>query len=293
MSKTDVRERICLAAFLLCASCTKAAIGPGDSGADQIAVVPDAGPGRDASPVLDVGQPSPDVGEDLAIRQDTGSDIAEDVRGDVPDNGSGGSPGMGGSGAGGTGAGGMGIGGAGVDAGVGGSGGTAPTPSVAGQLIFTEIMADSAAAIATAPLTSDDVGEWVELQNRSSGPLDLFGCALFDSSNTDVINAHLVVMPGDLVVLARSTPGFSADYTYSNVKFADAGDVARLSCGLVNVDVVDFRPGNGFTLMQGYSLSRDAAGVWCSPTHVYNTTSKGVDHGTPGQPNDSCGGGPG
>lgn len=168
-----------------------------------------------------------------------------------------------------------------------------PQPTL-NQVVFTEIMYDSKAALAPAGLTPDDVGEWVELFNASTESFDLFGCNLSDSKNTDTITTHLVLAPGALVTLSRSAPGFIADFVYANVKFSDTGDIARLSCGTAVIDAVNFT--TGFVLSQGYSLSLDPGHIlqnddpasWCAPTKVYNITSRGSDFGTPGVKNDPC-----
>jgi hypothetical protein len=261
--------RLALAlAALLCASCVDVHVRQADAGPDE-----DTTPDVDAPD--DAAQP-PDLSDEVAVD-------APAV--DAVEAGQGGAPGLGGgSGSGGTGAGGGGLGGSGS----GGSGGAAPTPSAIGQVLIVEIMFDSAAALPPVGGTSDDVGEWVELENQTDTEFDLYGCSLLDMSHVDPITAHVILPPRGLVTLSRSAPGFLADYVYSTVKFSDGGDIARFTCGALVVDVVDFRA--GFTLMQSYSLSRDSSGAWCAPTHIYNVTTKGVDHGTPGALNDPCGG---
>lgn len=172
----------------------------------------------------------------------------------------------------------------------------AATPSSPGQLVVTEIMADSRAAIAPAGETPDDVGEWVELLNPGDAPLDLFGCTILDSSHSETVSQHVVIQPRSYSVLSRSAPGFAPDYVYSTLKFSDSGDEFALACGLATIDLVDFT--TGFPLTQGASLTldsthldatqNDSAASWCRGKTVYNTTARGVDLGTPGRPNDSC-----
>ena len=77
------------------------------------------------------------------------------------------------------------MGGAIVDAGTGGSNVDAPydgptgiTPFAAGQLVITEIMADSNDV-------PDESGEWFELYNPSTtDTYDLFGCVLGDKQQS-------------------------------------------------------------------------------------------------------------
>lgn len=164
-----------------------------------------------------------------------------------------------------------------------------------GQVIFTELMVDSAAAIPPPGLTSDDVGEWVELYNTSDETFDLRGCNLSDSKNTDVITTSVIVAPGELVALSRSAPGFSPDFIYAAVKFSDTGDLVKLTCGVTTIDIVNF---NGFVLLQGHTLNlnpnnfnnveNDLDTNWCLAKTVYNVTSKGVDYGTPRLMNTTC-----
>ncbi len=100
--------------------------------------------------------------------------------------------------------GGAGTGGAIVDAGTGGmivdapyDGPTGITPYAAGQLVITEIMADTNDV-------PDDSGEWFELYNPSTtDTYDLFGCDLSDSGNHNQVLNHVIVSPMSYVTLAR------------------------------------------------------------------------------------------
>jgi len=235
------------------------------------------------------------------------------------DTGAGGN-GTGGMATGGAGAGGMvagdsGAGGAIVDAGAGGSNIDAPydgptgiTPYAAGQLVITEIMADTNDV-------PDDSGEWFELYNPSTtDTYDLFGCDLSDSGNHDTVAAHVIVAPMASVTMARfgtTAGGFPPTYDYhttlktdgsgvldmtADVKFSNGGDSVHLACGLAPIDSVDFHNWLGTNMMvpngKTYSLDRahysatenDIEGNWCFGTTVYHST----DRGTPNQQNPSC-----
>jgi hypothetical protein len=205
--------------------------------------------------------------------------------------GSGGTPGSGGAagkpGSGGTtGAGGDPV----VDAGSG------TPPSVAGQLLFTEIMVDTTAA-------KDEVGEWVEIYNPSLlVTYDLFGCQLYDSANTDMIARHVILRPGYFITLARSidpTLGFVPTDTYATVKFSNTGDLAGLRCGGISIDVVDFTTwpvpkGASFSLNpQHYdATANDVQANWCDGSMAYNTIVEAgvtqIDYGSPGVTNPAC-----
>jgi hypothetical protein len=212
----------------------------------------------------------------------TGSGGAIGIGGTPGSGGAAGKPGSGGT----TGAGGEPI----VDAGSG------TTPSAAGQLIFTELMADTTAA-------KDEVGEWVEIYNPSLlVTYDLFGCQLYDSANTDTITRHVILRPGYFVTLARSidpTLGFVPTDIYPTVKFSNTGDLAGLRCGGTAIDVVDFTTwpvpkGHSFSLSpQHYDgAANDLPANWCQGSMVYNTIidegGTQTDYGSPGVTNPPC-----
>jgi hypothetical protein len=235
------------------------------------------------------------------------------------DTGAGGS-GLGGMGAGGSAAGGIGdagTGGAIVDAGTGGmnvdapyDGPTGTMPYAAGQLVITEIMADSNDV-------PDESGEWFELYNPSTTvTYDLFGCLLYDSNmtvgNQDVVAQHVLVAPNSFVTMARfgdATGGFIPTYDYhttlsttmpgldpdKDVKFKNSGDQVGISCGVAQIDLVQFTTwtiAGGVPNGRSYSLdpshysatANDVESNWCVGTTVYHRT----DLGTPGQTNPSC-----
>ena len=186
----------------------------------------------------------------------------------------------------------MGIGGAiGPDAGI------IVTPNAPGQLVITEIMADSTVA-------KDDVGEWIEIHNlpTSTRTYDLFGCQLGDSANVDLIDRHVTVEPGWFVTLARSTDvtlGFIPTYSYPTVKLSNTGDRIALRCNGVEIDLVDFTTwpvpkGMSFSLdPRSYTASaNDTQASWCRGTTPYNTVSVDdaieVDSGSPGSDNPDC-----
>lgn len=226
-----------------------------------------------------------------------------------------GGTGAGGSATGGTGMAGAGMGGGIVDAGAGGSNIDAPydgptgiTPFAAGQLVITEIMADTNDV-------PDESGEWFELYNPSAtDTYDLIGCVAQDTNNSNVIASHVIVAPLSYVTLARfatAVSGFVPTYDYhttlrtdgsgmldatKDVKFSNNGDSVHLVCGLVPIDAVDFHSWLGSNGMvpngRSYSLDpshysstdNDIEGNWCVGSHVYNST----DRGTPGSPNPPC-----
>ncbi len=210
-----------------------------------------------------------------------------------------------------------GIGGAIVDAGTGGDidapydGPTGLTPYAAGQLVITEIMADTVGV-------DDESGEWFEIYNPSTTvTYDLIGCLIFDTGTAvgdqDTIAKHVIVAPGAFVTLARfgdaATGGFMPSYDYhttlnaagtaldpdKDVKFGNAGDEVGITCGVTPIDIVQFQTwtvANAVPHGRSYSLDpshysatdNDVEGNWCTGTNVYFSTNRG----TPGVTNLAC-----
>jgi hypothetical protein len=171
----------------------------------------------------------------------------------------------------------------------------APGPPSAGALVITELMPNPA-------ITTDDDGEWIELVNVGTAPVDLEGCVLYDDANDeDVVNTGvpLVVPPGGVVVLAKvadmvqngGVPGvvyaFGGSFSLTNT-----GDVVRLECGGAVIDEVAYLEAWPFAAgaaMQLDAAAHDAAAndglaSWCTATAAYG----GGDLGTPGQANAAC-----
>ena len=244
-------------------------------------------------------------------------------RSDVAGTGGGGS-GVGGGGVGGMGTGGMGVGGMGTGGmgtggmATGGNGGVYPPPTMAGQVVITEIMADSAGP-------PDDMGEWFELYNPTNQTFDLKGCALFDTAatNTDEVLTHVIIAPGAYVTMARFgdvSGGFSPTYNYhttllpggglnpnADVKFSNMGDRVGITCGVTPIDVVNFSTADWLLLTtqaptpqvphgRTYSLDptrlnavdNDNPQNWCTGGPAVYPLPAGPDHGTPGIANPPC-----
>jgi hypothetical protein len=247
--------------------------------------------------------------------------------GDTGGTGAGGS-GTAGAGAGGTGAGGSSDGGSGVggtagritDGGADATDGPVyPPPSMPGDLVITEIMADTVGP-------PDENGEWFELYSPPGSPTyDLYGCILFDSSpamgNSDTVSSHIVIRAGESKTMARfgtAAGGFVPSFNYhttilpatgmldpdKDVKFGNNGDQVGITCGLNVIDVVVFMswlnppPGGGAAVVpHGYSYSldpdhynamdNDTQANWCTVASVYPLPN-GPDHGTPGLLNPQC-----
>lgn len=170
-----------------------------------------------------------------------------------------------------------------------------PGPPLPGQVVLTELMPNPAAV-------TDDDGEWIELVNVGTDPVDLEGCVLYgEDGDEDVVNtdAPLVVPPGGLVVLAKvvdaglngGVPGVAYGFGTS-FSLTNTGDVVRLECDGAVIDEVTYLetwPFAAGVAMQLSSASidataNDAAGSWCAATAAYGSG----DLGTPGQANAGC-----
>jgi hypothetical protein len=171
----------------------------------------------------------------------------------------------------------------------------APGPPLPGAMVITELMPNPA-------VTTDDDGEWIELVNVGTAPVDLEGCALYDDANDeDVVNTGvpLVVPPGGFVVFAKladvalngGVPGVAYAFGGS-FSLTNTGDVVRLECGGAVIDEVAYLetwPFAAGAAMQLDATAHDAAAndalaSWCTAAAVYGAG----DLGTPGQANAAC-----
>jgi hypothetical protein len=190
-------------------------------------------------------------------------------------------------------------GGAGGASSGGGAGGAAPavTPTVAGQIVVTELMHDT-------NVVSDDFGEWFEIYNPDAATTyDLFGCQIRDSANAHTINAHLLAPPNAFRTLAifSTGGGFVPDYTYSGIKFDnDNADSVSIYCGTTLIDRFSYSAaqaamgGHSFSVDPAHynSVDNDDPANFCLATTIYNQAVSGSnvvsDYGTPGVTNSPC-----
>lgn len=145
--------------------------------------------------------------------------------------------------------------------------------------VITEVMYNPSAVY-------DSRGEWFEVFNPSSAPLDLTGWTLGDEIYDLHTITSLTIPPGEHAVLTRfgetaRNGGVVGDYSYGDsVLLFNVGDriVLRDADGLV-VDVVDYSQ-PGFPDAVGRSISL-VDGSWCLAT----TPMPQGDLGSPGRPN--------
>jgi hypothetical protein len=164
-----------------------------------------------------------------------------------------------------------------------------------GDLVITEIMH-------TPDAVPDQSGEYFEIMNVSGAPIDLLGMEIFDDgTNGFVINAPLVINPGDFAVFAPELDpllngGLLVDYQYDFLAFqlADTFDAIFIYCDGNFIDGVVYDNGFSYPNPIGASMSIDPESIhhlandlgdnWCTSTTSYG--SGGL--GTPGLENISC-----
>lgn len=170
--------------------------------------------------------------------------------------------------------------------------GTPGAPNICTQpenVVITEIMQNPNAA-------SDGTGEWFEVLNQGSAPVDLAGWTIHDDDyDSHVIAASLVVNPGERAVLGRSVDMTLNGGTKVNYAFGDAvrlfnswDELVLVNPAGLRVDRVKWNDGRSFPDPTGASMSvidaaadnTDAAN-WCTATSPFGMG----DLGTPGQPN--------
>ncbi len=168
-----------------------------------------------------------------------------------------------------------------------------------GELIVTEIMANSA-------VIDDNLGEWFEVQSVADGPRNLAGLKVEDGGGgnfTLPASPPLIVAAGARWLFARDATlgvpeaGITADSVYSAFGFNNSEpDGLRLTVGDTLIDEVLYDPSAAWPIEAGRALSldsdkhtaalNDARLSWCGATTVYDITNGNA--GTPGEPNPDC-----
>jgi 5-methylthioadenosine/S-adenosylhomocysteine deaminase len=185
----------------------------------------------------------------------------------------------------------------------GGSGGgcTAPTRTVAcqpgppfqfrtgGPVVINELMINPSAV-------SDAAGEYVELYNSGSNPVDVAGWTIRDdgaNAYTIPSGGSVVIHPGGfLVIAAQADPGlnggFTPDLVWSNFNLANSGDeVVLVDQSSVEQDRIDYT-GTPFTDTIGKSIERVSPRLPTSDALSWDAARSGFglgDFGTPGTVN--------
>lgn len=164
----------------------------------------------------------------------------------------------------------------------------APAPSVAGEVIFSEVMQNPNAL-------PDTMGEFFEVYNTTGQTLDLNGCTISDTNNdSHIVATPVLVESMNYAALARTaTVGFAPAYVYANISLGNGNDSLILTCGGTEIDRVEWDNGTTFPDPDGASMNLDAMSLdgvsnddgtnWCASQTVFAT-----DRGTPGAANETC-----
>lgn len=162
----------------------------------------------------------------------------------------------------------------------------------AGDIIFTEVMAD--------PTSPDATSEWFELLARA--PVDLNDLTVYTSTSAGgrlTSSACLFVQPGEYVLLAQSADPFvngdlpTPRIVYSSPSFSNAvNQRIGLSRGDAGIDEIALSPSSGGrswsldpTLLD--PLANDSPANFCLAPNKWHADGGG-DFGTPGTANDAC-----
>lgn len=183
------------------------------------------------------------------------------------------------------------------------TGGGAPVPGgEEGGAVRVEIEVDGAGAprvviteiMKNPEVLADADGEWIELYNAGSLPIELAGCSLGREDQVITLESGFSIGPGSYATFANGeAPGFSADVLYSGLTLPNTGSFAlQLACGSQVLDTVTFdaallpnAAGRSLSL-SGAALDprdNDIAENWCEGAVPY-----AGDLGTPGSANPDC-----
>ena len=165
---------------------------------------------------------------------------------------------------------------------------------VAKDVIFSELMIEPVAR-------TERFGEWIELYNRTDDAMELDRCYLIDGPVENRLS-NVRIEPKGFVVIGRSTDqqrnGGVAVAQTTTVGLSNDRDALQLRCGTTVIDRIQYAADDGFSLFPGRSLalnpdhfetgSNQQASAWCNGETAFGGADG--DRGTPGQPNDRCGG---
>lgn len=163
-----------------------------------------------------------------------------------------------------------------------------------GDLVINEVMQSPLAV-------EDDLGEWIEVVNRSGAEVDLQGLSIATSDGDEaVIGTALVVPDGAYVVFAAFADpavngGLAVDAAWGwDLGLRGSGMTLELRYGTVRLDAITYDNGLTFPDPEGASMSlapgaldaaaNDDGANWCEAVSTYGDG----DRGTPGAPNDPC-----
>lgn len=143
-----------------------------------------------------------------------------------------------------------------------------------GDIIITEIMQNPAAV-------ADTSGEWFEIYNTTSAPIDMQGWIIKDEATVGEEHtiSTLIVPANSYVVLGLNSDiatngGVTVDYQYDTVSLGNSTDGIIIECSATIIDQVVWDNGATFPDPSGASMELD--------TNFYNATSNddGANWGT-------------
>jgi hypothetical protein len=151
-----------------------------------------------------------------------------------------------------------------------------------GELVITEFMSNPVDV-------SDSQGEWFELYNAGSNPIELNGLTVRDTSTsvgTLDFGGSFLLAPGGYASLARSSAaGFTPDGLYNSIALNNGGDELHIRDGAATLASLVYGSGEGFA---GASTAIDLGAMptgtplWFADTeNLYGL----ADTGTPGVAN--------
>lgn len=155
------------------------------------------------------------------------------------------------------------------------------------RLLFSELMKNP-------QLLPDADGEWLELYNGGTQPMDLDGCELRRDEQRLQLDGGFSVAPGGFLTFANGdAPGFTPDVLYSGITLPNSGAFTlAVACGGELLDQVLIESA-ALPNAAGHSLSLSRAALdpaandhpanWCEGVSSYNG-----DFGTPGEANPDC-----
>lgn len=112
-----------------------------------------------------------------------------------------------------------------------------------GDLVITEFMSNPEGV-------SDSQGEWFELYNAGSGPIELNGLSVHDTSTsvgTLDFGGSFALAPGMYASVARSaSAGFTADGLYDSISLNNGGDEISIRNGETTLAQLIYGSGEGF-----------------------------------------------
>jgi len=161
-------------------------------------------------------------------------------------------------------------------------------------VIITEFMPNPGAV-------ADEFGEWLELYNPGTNPVDLSGWLLKDDGTDSHTITSLTIPAGGYAVLAKSTSaaengGVPADYAYSDFFLGNSApdEIVLVDGNAAEVDRVNYDSSWSFSSgisagLKQNNLDNSVAANWCPGKDPWSGSDG--DRGSPGADHE-CGSGP-